>query len=217
MSRMKSDSTGQLAAAIYSITLATALQYAFSKGRASWLKRRAIENDQLTGDVRRISNSRRIKVFILDRGGILEAFAYPTGEIFITKDLNELLDYKEALAVAIHEAGHVVYQSQTLSNIGRNGVLLTLIGNGASPVVSMAASFLSGMTITAWHERLADSFAVRQGYGPALSSALDKLYKGTDPFPRTLLNMPALALEKMDALFHIHPEIQHRIKSLALT
>ena len=66
-----------------------------------------------------------------------------------------------------------------------------------------------------WHERLADSYAMRHGYGPSLASALSKLYDNMEPVIPTLLDLPALIGGKIDDLFHIHPEIGKRIEKLS--
>lgn len=193
----------------------TALQAVVTAGIARSLMRTSTENKKLTAAVRKITKHKRLRVFILAREDTLEAFVYSSGDIFITEELYKLLEYKEALAIALHEAGHVVLHAQTCISICKSGVFLTLLAKDSPFLVSLAASLLSGIGSEAWHERFADSYAMRLGYGPSLASALSKLYDNTEPVAPTLLDLPAVIGGKIDDLFRIHPEIGKRIEKLS--
>jgi len=197
------------------ILAATAAQTSFSIGRLKWLKRRASIDAQLTARVREVTKRKIAGVYILDRESLLEAFACPTGEIFITKDLYDLLTFDEALAIAIHEAGHVLYQTHLCTNLCKNTATLSLLRRGANPLLSILAGHAGGLVSSASHERLADSYAVKKGYGQALSSALATLDRESARPAPTLLTLPALARETIDEVLHIHPEMKSRIEALA--
>ncbi len=156
MERNCDASEGQWGMWVVAILAATAAQTAFSIGRLKWLKSRAMIDEQLTARLQEVTRRRNLRVYILDRKSLLEAFACPTGEIFITKDLYDLLTFEEALAVVIHEAGHVVYQTHLCGNLVRNAISLPLIKTGVNPVLSVLAGHASSSGSSACHERLAD-------------------------------------------------------------
>jgi len=200
---------------VVAILAVTAAQTAFSVGRLKWLKRRATIDEQLTARLQKVTRRRNLRVYILNRTSILEAFACPTGEIFITQDLYELLTFEEALAVAIHEAGHVLYQTHLCTNLCKNTATLSLLRRGTNPLLSVLAGHASSLGNSACHERLADSYAVKKGYGRALSSALSTLDRESERAAPTLLTLPGLARETIDEVLHVHPEMKSRIEALA--
>ncbi|MBT3191927.1 MAG: M48 family metalloprotease [Verrucomicrobia bacterium] len=217
MDRSIESTSASWAIWIVAILAATAAQTTFAIGRLKWLKRKSRIDEPLTARVRRVTKRKHLRVCILKRKSMLEAFACPTGEIFITEDLYQLLTFEEALAVTIHEAGHVIYQTQFCGNLCKNTPTLSLIKKGANPFLSILAGQLGSLGSAAWHERLADSYAVKKGYGPNLSSALEKLYRESEPLPLTLQTIPSLAWEKIDRVLHIHPQFEERLDSLANT
>jgi len=215
MGRNRDNSETHWGIWVVAILAVTAAQTAFSVGWLKWLKRRATIDERLTERLRQVTKRRYLRVYILDRQSMLEAFACPTGEIFITKDLYDLLTFEEALAVAIHEAGHVVYQTHFWTNLCKTSTSLSLLKKGANPLLSVLAGHASALGSSACHERLADSYAVKKGYGRALSSALATLDRESVRPAPTLQTLPALARETIDEVLHVHPEMKSRIEALA--
>jgi Zn-dependent protease with chaperone function len=183
--------------------------------RYQWLKRKSRRDDVLTKKVRAIVGGRILRVYIYPGKGEIAAFASPSGEIFISDELYDMLDGEQSLAIALHEAGHIVYGTHLTIFFMQGIAARTVVdreGGAAALLASVAGTWIAG---SALHERLADSYAVKKGYGKQLAEALDVIQEYPCDESFRFRDMPAYCQGKIDKAFHIHGDMDARIRKLA--
>lgn len=187
---------------------------------------------KLSNDLFHITG-KRYDIRIFDIKDSYNAFVCGGKSIFITKDLKELLTPRELIAVCLHESKHLdnkhIYSTlfikgslpslifTTLYELF-NATITTVIG----PIVGrMIFCFLSlfsrvvyNRTLGRLHETTADHNAVKYGYGPDLSSALQKLIDKSNEV-KTKCGPLCKIINKVEQSYDEHPPLKDRIQKTA--
>ena len=152
----------------------------------------AISHKKLTQIIRTITKDNSVNVFIMNIDERMNAFNLGTSDIYLTKDLFELLTDDEIIAICLHEYGHYYYghNSERYIKFGLTDFIscFVMIPFG---IVSLGIGYLLwGVIIELLQEHgynkvdrkiykpqeySADSYAKKRGYGKSLISALNKL------------------------------------------
>jgi hypothetical protein len=169
------------------------------------------------------------KVYVL-KEDIPNAFCIATPRMFIHTGLQKILTEDEVFAVMLHEAGHINNKDiwkKIAATGGFTVLLLTVssIAGGAGAAAAFALLYfmrvtgLEGVifarTLGRRGERMADSFAVKHGYGEQLASALSKL----DSWITTLrakrpCGRVCRAFYKMNEMMDEHPPLKKRVEDV---
>lgn len=158
--------------------------------------------------------------------------AFPSfARVVLTRRLVEIPAPEEIAAVTAHEIGHIRRR-----HVGKILLAQGVVVVAASPLLRAAVDYLSGIDSPwvavglaamwmsfAWlalpltvglasrrFEFEADAFAAREGYGPALASALTKLNEANR------INAAA-GLTRLERLLLIHPSLERRVVALQQT
>lgn len=150
---------------------------------------------------------------------------------FISKGLLKMLTPDEAMAVLLHEIGHLKSKDLWADLIGKNTILaimLSIIGaiGGTGFVlpgifiyyifgISDLVDVFFARTLGRAGENRSDSFAVKYGYGKAMASALSKLEKWVTHKTRKIYCGTACkAMNKIDEIIDEHPPLKDRVESI---
>jgi len=169
-------------------------------------------------------------VYIVDFGDVANAFSFGVGlkHVYITKGLMKMLTNDEIIAVLLHEAAHS-YQLHVLQKLATHFSLAKILTKVMKYVWRPSMSFgqygLIMMTLVfshyfllkrvlgRWHENLADSFAVKAGYGKEMVSALRKLHKYMlKERKKSCKNKLCSLMWKLQDFMDEHPPFEKRVE-----
>ncbi len=125
----------------------------------------AAENqDKLETITSRLTHSfpgQQVRIRPVEMDGMANAFALPDGSMMVTQPLLELLSTDQALAVMMHEMGHVTYRHGLQAMAGQmiiSVLLFFTVGGGDFTAIGQN---LVGLSYSRRHEREADLFAAK--------------------------------------------------------
>ena len=170
------------------------------------------------------------KVYILKEDSP-NAFCIATPRMFIHTGLQKLLNEDEVFAVMLHEAGHInnkdIYKKIVAT--GAFTALLLALGSVMAPGPGTMAAFalmyylrvtgLEGIifarTLGRRGERMADSFAVKNGYGKQMASALQKLDRWVTKLrAKRPCGKACQRFTKLNEMMDEHPPLKKRVETV---
>lgn len=182
----------------------------------------------LTGRITKILNDRKWVVHAV-KDDNPNAFAIGGKHIFVTTGLRKFMTEREVDAIMIHEVYHnkrkhiykrmayeypLFYLIVTMSFAAM--ILVTpIIGFLAFLIMRKITQIAYNVSFGRKHEREADAYAAKLGYGPEMRSALEKLEKEYLKMLRSpKCDAICRIINKLDQVIDEHPPIRERIENL---
>jgi len=184
---------------------------------------------KLTKQINSFLKSTKWKVIVIKEKAP-NAFIMGPRIICITTALMKMLNKREVMGVMLHEAWHVkdlhvykqfAYRAPLFALILMVVLAAALTPGGSAPAYLMALILFNTYEIPysiimgRRHERAADSYAAKMGYGDDLISALNKLEKW---YKSKVKSQPCgkvcQIINKIDRAIDEHPPIKNRIENI---
>ncbi len=130
--------------------------------------------DTITSRLTRSFPEQRISIRPIALEDTANAFALPDGTMMVTEPLLELLTTDQALAVMMHEMGHVTHRHGLQAMAGQMIISVLLFFTVGAGDITAIGQNLIGLSYSRRHEKEADLFAARHlkeaGLKPSLLS-----------------------------------------------
>ena len=163
---------------------------------------------------------------------------FGSSKIFITKELVDMCDEREVIAICMHEMSHVMTHDNLMNLIAKYGSALSIIllflkvadnekfkrtsqvFQGIIFILAVIAfclipTVLLNRTLGRWMENKSDSYAAKFGYGKDLISALKKIHKWVDEQNKNYKpNKVEKFLEKISSAIDEHPPLKERVENI---